>query len=129
MASRSPFSLAYLKDAYLESGIILHVLFVITLNLMLTRTVFDFECHWLNIINVHHLLYSANSCVAVITVHFKGLGLSNDTNELMAGNGYSGDGRGITAYYGTTGTAVATNTDGTYIEGGWSGQMRFVCAD
>ena len=37
------------------------------------------------------------------------VGLSNATNELMAGQAYNGT-RGLTAYYGTNGTGVTTNT-------------------
>lgn len=55
--------------------------------------------------------------------HVSQLGFSNGTNEIIAGNGYGGS-RDITAYYGAIGTDVATNGDGTAIEGGWNGQMR-----
>lgn len=56
--------------------------------------------------------------------HGAQIGLSNATNELMAGNGYSGGSRDITAYYGALDTDISTNGNGTAIDGGWSGEMR-----
>lgn len=54
------------------------------------------------------------------------MGLINSANtmELMAGNGYSGGGKGITAYYNAIGGGIQDNANGSNIEGGWGGQMR-----
>lgn len=48
-------------------------------------------------------------------------GLSNVTNELMAGNTYNWG--GLTAYYGANGRPVDTNTNGTTLSG-WSGNQN-----
>jgi len=58
--------------------------------------------------------------------HGSQVGLINSANtmELMAGNGYSGSGKGITAYYNAIGGGIQENADGTGIQGGWTGAMR-----
>ncbi|HOQ06085.1 MAG TPA: hypothetical protein PKY88_12830 [Anaerohalosphaeraceae bacterium] len=45
------------------------------------------------------------------------VGLANDTHEIMAGNVWNWG--GLTAYYGTLGTAPTTNQNGTTIGGTW----------
>jgi len=52
------------------------------------------------------------------------VGLSNATNELMAGNAFWWG--GLTAYYGTNGSDVATNEDGITISSDWTGNAFFV---
>ncbi len=58
--------------------------------------------------------------------HGSQVGLINsaNTSELMAGNGYGGGGKGITAYLGGIGGSIQQNANGTDIQGGWGGQMR-----
>jgi hypothetical protein len=46
------------------------------------------------------------------------------TFELMAGLGWNGAGKGITAYFGAVGGSEQQNADGTALDGGWSGQHR-----
>jgi len=54
-----------------------------------------------------------------------GLINSADTEELMAGDGYSGSAnKGITAFYASVGGSVQQNGNGTFLAGNWSGQMR-----
>jgi hypothetical protein len=58
--------------------------------------------------------------------HGSQVGLINSANtaELMAGNGYGGAGKGVTAYIGSIGGSIQQNANGTDIQGGWSGAMR-----
>jgi len=58
--------------------------------------------------------------------HGSQVGLINSANttELMAGNGYAGGGKGITAYIGAIGGSIQQNANATDIGGGWIGEMR-----
>jgi hypothetical protein len=50
------------------------------------------------------------------------VGFSNAAHELMAGNAWSWG--GLTSYYGTLGTSVTTNQDGTTLGGAWGSGDR-----